>query len=200
MAVGSIPNTADLGLEEAGVTPRRGRVRRRSTACRARRPTASTPPATAPGCSCSRRSRRCRAGSRCGTPSARRSRRCDLKTVSANVFTDPEIATVGWSAGGGRGRRHRGAASSRCRWPRTRGPRCRASTTASSSCSAGRAPGVVVGGVVVAPRASELIFPVSLAVEQPTSPSTSSRTRSRSTRRCPARIAEAARQLHPAES
>lgn len=87
----------------------------------------------------------------------------DLKTVSSNVFTDPEIATVGWSqeavdageidvlaitlklAGNPRAK--------------MQGLRdgfvklfCRPGT------------GIVVGGVVVAPRASELIHAVSLAV------------------------------------
>ena len=89
----------------------------------------------------------------------------DLKKVSSNVFTAPEIATVGWSqqavdqgeiqvnqvtlplAGNARAK--------------MQGVRdgfvklfCRPAT------------GIVVGGVVVAPRASELIHPVSIAVAQ----------------------------------
>jgi dihydrolipoamide dehydrogenase len=89
----------------------------------------------------------------------------DLKTVSSNVFTAPEIATVGWSqeavdkgeiavnevllplAGNARAKMqgvHDGFVKLFCR-PGT---------------------GIVVGGVVVAPRASELIHPVSIAVAQ----------------------------------
>jgi pyruvate/2-oxoglutarate dehydrogenase complex dihydrolipoamide dehydrogenase (E3) component len=88
----------------------------------------------------------------------------DLKKVSSNVFTAPEIATVGWSqqavdrgdieahqvllplAGNARAKMqgvHDGFVKLFC-----------------------RPGGIVVGGVVVAPRASELIHPVSIAVAQ----------------------------------
>lgn len=87
----------------------------------------------------------------------------DLKSVSSNVFTAPEIATVGWSqsaieageieattvmlplAGNARAKMqgiHDGFVKMFCR-PGT---------------------GIVIGGVVVGPRASELIHPVALAV------------------------------------
>jgi dihydrolipoamide dehydrogenase len=87
----------------------------------------------------------------------------NLKSVASNVFTAPEIATVGWSqqavdageiealsvmlplAGNARAKMqgvHDGFVKLFCR-PGT---------------------GIVVGGVVVAPRASELIHAVSLAV------------------------------------
>jgi dihydrolipoamide dehydrogenase len=89
----------------------------------------------------------------------------DLKQVSSNVFTSPEIATVGWSqqavdngeievnavtlplAGNARAKMqgvHDGFVKLFCR-PVT---------------------GIVVGGVVVAPRASELIHPVAIAVAE----------------------------------
>jgi dihydrolipoamide dehydrogenase len=89
----------------------------------------------------------------------------DLKKVASNVFTAPEIATVGWSqqaidsgeiqaeavtlplSGNARAKMqgvHDGFVKLFCR-PGT---------------------GIVVGGVVVAPRASELIHPVSLAVAE----------------------------------
>ncbi len=89
----------------------------------------------------------------------------NLRKVSANVFTSPEIATVGWSqravdsgevqaevvtlplAGNARAKMHgvrEGFVKLFCR-PGT---------------------GTVVGGVVVAPRASELIHPVSVAVAE----------------------------------
>jgi dihydrolipoamide dehydrogenase len=89
----------------------------------------------------------------------------DLMKVSANVFTEPEIATVGYSqqqveageiaaetvmlplSGNARAKMqglHDGFVKLFCR-PGT---------------------GIVVGGVVVGPRASELIHPVSLAVSE----------------------------------
>ena len=89
----------------------------------------------------------------------------DLNKVSANVFTEPEIATVGYSqqqvesgeiaaevvmlplSGNARAKmqgQHDGFVKLFCR-PGT---------------------GIVVGGVVVGPRASELIHPVSLAVSE----------------------------------
>ena len=75
MAVGSVPNTEDLGLAEAGVSDGRQGIRRSSTGCRVPRDEACTPPATAPASSCWRPSLPCRAGSRCVTHSATRSRR-----------------------------------------------------------------------------------------------------------------------------
>ena len=45
------------------------------------------------------------------------------------------------------------------------------------------ATGVVIGGVVVAPVASELILPIALAVQNQASPSTTWRRRCRCTRR-----------------
>jgi dihydrolipoamide dehydrogenase len=89
----------------------------------------------------------------------------DLKQVSSNVFTSPEIATVGWSqqavdhgeiqvnsyvlplAGNARAKMqgvHEGFVKLFCRV----------------------GTGTVVGGVVVAPRASELIHPVAIAVAE----------------------------------
>jgi dihydrolipoamide dehydrogenase len=89
----------------------------------------------------------------------------DLKKVSSNVFTAPEIATVGWSqnavdageivaetvrldlAGNARAKMqgvHDGFVKLFCR-PGT---------------------GIIVGGVVVGPRASELVHPISIAVAE----------------------------------
>lgn len=95
MAVGSVPNTAEIGLTEAGVQlDDRGYV----TVDKVSRTTARagcTPPATAPACS------------RWSSVAAMQGRIAmwhslgdavgplDLRTVCANVFTAPEIATVG---------------------------------------------------------------------------------------------------------
>ncbi|HSE54329.1 MAG: NAD(P)H-quinone dehydrogenase [Nocardioidaceae bacterium] len=89
----------------------------------------------------------------------------DLKTVSANVFTAPEIATVGWTqsavdAGEIQVETVMLPLSGNAR-AKMQGVRdgfvklfCRPGT------------GIVVGGVVVGPRASELIHPVSIAVSE----------------------------------
>ena len=87
----------------------------------------------------------------------------DLKTVSSTVFTAPEIATVGWSeqdvaAGEIPAASVKLALSGNAR-AKMQGVRdgfvklfCRPGT------------GIVVGGVMVGPRASELIHPVAVAV------------------------------------
>ena len=88
----------------------------------------------------------------------------DLKTVSSNVFTAPEIATVGWTQQSvdaqeidARGVVLPLAGNARAKMQGVRDGFvklfCRPGT------------GIVIGGVVVGPRASELIHAVSLAVE-----------------------------------
>jgi NAD(P)H dehydrogenase (quinone) len=164
LALGSVPNTADLGLEEAGVVLKDGgfvnvdRVSRTS----ARGVYAAGD---------------CTGVLMLASVAAMQGRIAmwhflgdavhplDLKTVSSNVFTAPEIATVGWSqqaidngeivaeavtlplSGNARAKMqgvHDGFVKLFCR-PGT---------------------GIVVGGVVVGPRASELIHPVSIAVAE----------------------------------
>ena len=164
LALGSVPNTADLGLEEAGVTLKDGgfvnvdRVSRTS----ARGVYAAGD---------------CTGVLMLASVAAMQGRIAmwhflgdavqplDLKKVSSNVFTAPEIATVGWSqqaidsgeitaesvtlplAGNARAKMqgvHDGFVKLFCR----------------------QGTGIVVGGVVVAPRASELIHPVSIAVAE----------------------------------
>ena len=89
----------------------------------------------------------------------------DLKSVSSNVFTAPEIATVGWSqravdAGEIQAATMKLALSGNAR-AKMQGIRdgfvklfCRPGT------------GIVIGGVVVGPRASELIHPLAIAVAE----------------------------------
>jgi NAD(P)H dehydrogenase (quinone) len=164
LALGSVPNTGDLGLEEAGVFLKDGgfvnvdRVSRTS----ARGVYAAGD---------------CTGVLMLASVAAMQGRIAmwhflgdavtplDLKKVSSNVFTAPEIATVGWSqqaidageieadaftlplSGNARAKMqgvHDGFVKLFCR-PGT---------------------GIVVGGVIVAPRASELIHPVSIAVAE----------------------------------
>ncbi|CAM5685528.1 NAD(P)H dehydrogenase (quinone) [Streptomyces griseoloalbus] len=88
----------------------------------------------------------------------------NLKTVSSNVFTDPEIATVGYSQADVDG----GKIDARVvKLPLLRNPRAKMQGIRDGFvkifCRPGT--GIVVGGVVVAPRASELIHPISIAVD-----------------------------------
>ncbi|WP_207782121.1 NAD(P)H-quinone dehydrogenase [Phytoactinopolyspora limicola] len=88
----------------------------------------------------------------------------DLKTVAANVFTAPEIATVGWSQAAV----DSGEIDARAvKLPLATNARAKMQGIKDGFvklfCRPGT--GIVVGGVVVAPRASELIYPISLAVE-----------------------------------
>src|SRR3954469_7168365 len=164
LALGSVPNTADLGLDQAGVEVTDGgfvnvdRVSRTS----ARGVYAAGD---------------CTGVLMLASVAAMQGRIAmwhflgdavtplDLKKVSSNVFTAPEIATVGWSqqaidageveaeavtlplSGNARAKMqgvHDGFVKLFCR-PGT---------------------GIIVGGVVVGPRASELIHPVSIAVAE----------------------------------
>jgi dihydrolipoamide dehydrogenase len=89
----------------------------------------------------------------------------DLKKVSSNVFTAPEIATVGWSQEAvDRGE----IEANQVMLPLSGNARAKMQGVRDGFvklfCRPGT--GIVVGGVVVAPRASELIHPVSIAVAQ----------------------------------
>jgi dihydrolipoamide dehydrogenase len=164
LALGSVPKTADLGLEEAGVLLDDGGFVRVDRVSRT-----SARGVYAAG--------DCTGVLMLASVAAMQGRIAmwhflgdavhplDLKKVSSNVFTAPEIATVGWSqqavdngeiqaevvtlplSGNARAKMqgvHDGFVKLFCR-PGT---------------------GIVVGGVVVGPRASELIHPVSIAVAE----------------------------------
>jgi dihydrolipoamide dehydrogenase len=164
MAVGSVPNTFGIGLEHAGVAVDRGGFIRVDRVSR----TSARDVYAAGDCTgvlmlasvaaMQGRIAMYHALGDAVTP-------LDLKTVASNVFTDPEIATVGYSQ----------AAIEAGEIP-ARVVKLPLATNARAKmlgirdgfvklfCRPGT--GIVVGGVVVAPRASELVFPVSLAVEQ----------------------------------
>ncbi|WP_425954706.1 NAD(P)H-quinone dehydrogenase [Xylanimonas sp. McL0601] len=86
-----------------------------------------------------------------------------LGNVAANVFTAPEIATVGYSESDLRAQGLRYITST---LPLARNPRAKMLGMRDGFVKLFAHPeaGVVLGGVVVAPRASELIFPITLAV------------------------------------
>ncbi|MGB0100339.1 MAG: NAD(P)H-quinone dehydrogenase [Nocardioides sp.] len=89
----------------------------------------------------------------------------DLKKVSSNVFTAPEIATVGWSQQAVDDGEMQAEVVT---LPMSGNPRAKMQGVRDGFvkliCRPGT--GIVVGGVVVGPRASELIHPVSIAVAE----------------------------------
>ena len=87
----------------------------------------------------------------------------NLRVVSANIFTDPEIATVGVSQ---KEIDEGQVAADVLTLPLSRNPRAKmlGITDGFVKLFAEPGSGSVLGGVVVAPRASELIFPVTIAV------------------------------------
>ena len=161
MAVGSIPNTAGLGLESAGVAvgasghitvDRVSRTTRRGIYaagdCTGVLPLASV--AAMQG-----RIAMWHALGDAVTP-------LDLTTVSANIFTAPEIATVGVTEALVREQRVVGQV---VHLPLAGNARAKMQGITEGFVKVMASPtGTVLGAVVVAPRASELIFPLAIAV------------------------------------
>ena len=118
----------------------------------------------------------------------------NLETVSSNVFTDPEIATVGVSqsdvdAGN--------EIANVVNLPLSTNARAKMQGISEGFVKIFCRPdtGVIVGGVVVAPKASELIFPIALAIEHRLTVDQMSQTITVYPS-LSGSIAEAARQLH----
>jgi pyruvate/2-oxoglutarate dehydrogenase complex dihydrolipoamide dehydrogenase (E3) component len=87
-----------------------------------------------------------------------------LRTVSANVFTDPELATVGVSQNDVDAGR---VPARQVMLPLTGNARAKMSDLRDGFVKLFCRPatGQIVGGVVVAPKASELILPITMAIE-----------------------------------
>ncbi|MQY14880.1 NAD(P)H dehydrogenase (quinone) [Streptomyces sp. RB5] len=163
MAVGAIPNTTGMGLEEAGV-----RLTESGHIVTDRVSRTSAPGIYAAGdvtgvfalASVAAMQGRIAMYHFLGDAVAP----LNLKAVSGNVFTDPEIATVGYQqADVDEGR----IEALVMKLPLLRNPRAKMQGIRDGFvklfCRPGT--GIVVGGVVVAPRASELIHPISIAVD-----------------------------------
>jgi len=163
MAVGSVPNTADLGLADYGVEVAPGGY---VTVDRVSR--TNIPGIYAAG--------DCTGVLLLASVAAMQGRIAmwhalgeavaplRLKTVSANVFTDPEIATVGVSQSDV----DTGRVPARAvMLPLAGNARAKMADVQDGFVKLFCRPasGLVVGGVVVAPKASELILPVALAIE-----------------------------------
>ncbi|MFP5336497.1 MAG: NAD(P)H-quinone dehydrogenase [Actinomycetes bacterium] len=163
MAVGSVPNTADIGLEDAGVrlSPS-GHVEVDRVSRTSARGVYAAGDCTGvlPLASVAAMQGRIAMWHTLGDAVAP----LDLGTVSANIFTAPEIATVGFSQKD----IEDGAAQGQIvKLPLAGNPRAKMQGIHEGFvklfCRTGS--GTVIGGVVVAPRASELIHSVTLAVE-----------------------------------
>ncbi len=162
VAVGSIPNTAGIGLAEAGVAcTESGHI----AVDRVSRTSARTVYAAGD----------CTGVLALASVAAMQGRiamyHClgdavaplDLRTVSANVFTAPEIATVGWT----QSQVESGQVRARVvKLPLAGNARAKMQGVHDGFVKlfCGSRSEEVIGGVVVSPRASELIFPVTLAV------------------------------------
>lgn len=162
IAVGSIPNTSGIGLEEAGValTPS-GHVQvdrvSRTTAFRVY--AAGDCTGVLPLASVAAMQGRIAMYHALGDAVAP----LDTRTVSANIFTLPEIATIGVTEQDIRSGKVDGAIT---RLPIARNPRAKMLGLREGFIKlfSDRSSGVILGGVVVARNAGELIFPVTLAV------------------------------------
>ena len=164
LALGSIPNTDDLGLDEAGVTrDQSGFV----TVDRVSRTSARGVYAAGD----------CTGVLMLASVAAMQGRIAmwhflgdavsplDLKTVSSNVFTAPEIATVGWSQNDVNADEIQADVVT---LPLSGNARAKMQGVRDGFVKLFCRPGtrIVVGGVVVGPKASELIHPVAIAVSE----------------------------------
>ncbi|PPF31104.1 NAD(P)H-quinone dehydrogenase [Rathayibacter tritici] len=163
MAVGSVPNTAGIGLEDAGVQlTESGHIRVNRVA------RTSVPSIYAAG--------DCTTFLPLASVAAMQGRTgvfhamgdavnpTEVRNVAANIFTQPEIATVGWSQ---REIEEGIAQGDIYKLPLAANPRAKMMGIRDGFVKlfARTGSGTVIGGVIVAPKASELIFPLALAVE-----------------------------------
>lgn len=164
MAVGSIPNTAGIGLEEAGIQLtdsghlRVNRVGRTSVPniyaagdCTTLMPLASV-------ASMQGRTAVFHALGDIVIP-------MEPRRITANIFTGPEIATVGWSQADVEAGLINGVVH---KLPLSANPRAKMMGIKDGFVKviAREGSGTVIGGVIVAPKASELIYPIAVAVER----------------------------------
>ncbi|MGI5145628.1 NAD(P)H-quinone dehydrogenase [Plantactinospora sp. CA-294935] len=163
MAVGSVPNTADLGLTEYGVTVAPGGYVSTDRVSRTNVPgiyAAGDCTGVLPLASVAAMQGRIAMWHALGEAVSP----LRLRTVAANVFTDPELATVGVSQNevdSGR------VPARQVMLPLAGNARAKMADVRDGFIKLFCRPasGQVVGGVVVAPKASELILPITMAVE-----------------------------------
>jgi pyruvate/2-oxoglutarate dehydrogenase complex dihydrolipoamide dehydrogenase (E3) component len=163
MAVGAIPNTAELGLREYGVDVNEGGYVSVDRVSRTNVPgiyAAGDCTGVLPLASVAAMQGRIAIWHAMGEAVAP----LRLRTVSANVFTDPELATVGVSQNEVDSGRF---PARQVMLPLTGNARAKMSGLQDGFVKLFCRPatGQIVGGVVVAPKASELILPITMAIE-----------------------------------
>ncbi len=163
IAVGSIPNTANIGLEQAGVQiTDSGHIQVNRVA------RTSIPNIYAAG-DCTTEIPLASVASMMGRTAVFHAmgdtvNPIEIRNVAANIFTQPEIATVGYT----QKQIEDGLAQGEIyKLPLSQNPRAKMMGIKDGFVKlfARTGSGTVIGGVIVAPKASELIFPLALAVE-----------------------------------
>ncbi|MEJ3742067.1 NAD(P)H-quinone dehydrogenase [Actinomycetes bacterium KLBMP 9797] len=163
MAVGSVPNTQDLGLEQYGVAVAKGGYLTVDRVSRTNVPgiyAAGDCTGVLPLASVAAMQGRIAMWHTLGEAV----QPLRLRTVSANVFTDPELATVGVS----QNEVDSGKVPARqVMLPLSGNARAKMADLRDGFVKLFCRPatGTVIGGVVVSPKASELILPITMAVE-----------------------------------
>ena len=162
MAVGAIPNTAGLGLEEAGVIlTESGHVEVNKVARTSRANVYAVGDCTnfLPLASVSAMQGRTAVFHTMGDVADP----TEVRNVASNVFTSPEIASVGWMEQDIKDGKVNGYVE---KIDLNTNPRAKMQGLdfgfIKLICSTG---GTVIGGVVVAPRASDLIYSIAIAIE-----------------------------------
>ena len=163
LAVGSIPNTANIGLEDAGVQlTESGHIRVNRVA------RTSVPSIYAAG-DCTNFMPLASVASMQGRTGVFHAmgdavNPTELRNITSNIFTQPEIATVGWT----QKQIEDGIAQGDIyKLPLSSNPRAKMMGIKDGFVKlfARTGSGTVIGGVIVAPHASELILSIALAVE-----------------------------------
>ena len=197
MAVGSLPNTEDLGLEKVGVkTNEAGFIEVDKVSRTSIRGIYAAGDCTGVMMLASVAAMQGRIAMWHALGDAVHP--LNLDTVSSNVFTDPEIATVGISQSDVDSGRE---IANVVNLPLATNARAKMQGISEGFVKIFCRPdtGVIVGGVVVAPKASELIFSIALAVEHRLTIDQISQTITVYPS-LSGSIAEAARQLHQTQS
>ena len=197
MAVGSLPNTEDLGLEKVGVkTNEAGFIEVDKVSRTSIRGIYAAGDCTGVMMLASVAAMQGRIAMWHALGDAVHP--LNLDTVSSNVFTDPEIATVGISQSDVDSGRE---VANVVNLPLATNARAKMQGISEGFVKIFCRPdtGVIVGGVVVAPKASELIFSIALAVEHRLTIDQISQTITVYPS-LSGSIAEAARQLHQTQS
>jgi dihydrolipoamide dehydrogenase len=164
MAVGSVPNTAGIGLEEAGIQLTDGGHIRVNRVART-----SVPNVYAAG-DCTTFVPLASVASMQGRTAVFHALGdivipLERRRITANIFTAPEIATVGWTEQDIVDGRADGVVR---KLPLAANPRAKMQGIKDGFVKviARRGSGTVIGAVIVGPRASELIYPLAVAVER----------------------------------